>query len=297
MKTTVDSFLDFLRVERGVSSHTISAYRNDLYQLANYLSKPGLPSGWEEIGSHELGAYLMMLQERSYAPTTLARKVATLKSFFGFLSEEGSIAQNPTTGILSPRVGQSLPTALSVEEVVALLTRTERETKPEGKRDWAMFQILYATGIRVSELVGLDVGDVDLQEGLMRCQGKGGKERLVPLHQQAVKALAEYLDEYRPRLCVTLKQLALFLNQRGQRLTRQGFWLILKRHAQAAGIKTSITPHTLRHTFATHLLRGGAPLRYVQEMLGHSSISTTQVYTHLASDYVREEYEGAHPRA
>ena len=297
MKATVDSFLDFLRVERGVSGHTVSAYRNDLYQLVDHLGSPDSPTAWQQVDSHKLGAYVIALQSRSYAPATLARKVAALKSFFGFLRKEGTVDRDPTEGIASPRVGVSLPKALSVEEVTSLLAHAQRETTAEGKRDWAMLQVLYATGLRVSELVGLDVGDADLKEGLIRCRGKGGKERLVPLHQQAVSSLEEYLQEHRPQLRPKPQQAALFVSRRGERLTRQGLWLILKGYAQKAGVQTPITPHTLRHTFATHLLRGGAPLRYVQEMLGHASIATTQVYTHLASDYVREEYEGAHPRA
>ena len=297
MKALVDSFLDFLRVERGASVHTIAAYRNDLYQLVGHLTGPGSPSTWQAMTTQELGAYVRALQDRSYSPRTLARKVAAFKSFFGFLKEEGQVARDPSEGIVSPRVGRSLPKALSLDDVLLLLAQAGKAPGPQGKRDWAMLQALYATGMRVSELVGLNVEDVDLKERLVRCRGKGGKERLIPLHLQAVEALAEYVRDYRPRLHPGARQWALFLNRRGQRLTRQGFWLILKQHAQAAGVQASITPHTLRHTFATHLLRGGAPLRYVQEMLGHASIATTQVYTHLANDYIREEYEGAHPRA
>ena len=297
MKGVVDSFLDFLRVERGCSSHTISAYRNDLYQFADHLDSSKLQLAWQGIGSRELGEYLLGLQSRSYAPTTLARKLAAIKSLFNFLKEEGTVDQDPTEGIASPRVGRTLPKALSVEDVVCLIAQAQQSPTPGGKRDWAMLETLYATGIRVSELVGLGLRDVDLKEGLLRCLGKGDKERLVPLHQRAVGVLGEYVQEHRPRLNPKPGQTALFLNYQGQRLTRQGFWLILKAHARAAGIAASITPHTLRHSFATHMLRGGAPLRYVQEMLGHASISTTQVYTHLASDYIREEYEEAHPRA
>jgi integrase/recombinase XerD len=297
VKALVDSFLDFLRVERGASVHTIAAYRNDLYQLVGHLTRSGSPSTWQAMTTQELGAYVRALQGRSYSPRTLARKVAAFKSFFGFLKEEGRVARDPSEGIISPRVGRSLPKALSLDDVLLLLAQTGKAPGPQGKRDWAMLQAIYATGMRVSELVGLNVEDVDLKERLVRCRGKGGKERLIPLHLQAVEALVEYVRDYRPRLHPGARQWALFLNRRGQRLTRQGFWLILKQYARHAGIQASITPHTLRHTFATHLLRGGAPLRYVQEMLGHASIATTQVYTHLANDYIREEYEGAHPRA
>ncbi len=294
---TVNSFLDFLRVERGASKHTVDAYRNDLRQLVAHLERSGPDASWQAVGARELGGFVTDLQGRSYAPATVARKVAAFKSFFGFLQEEGTIERDPTEAMASPRAGKSLPKALSVEEVLRLLAQAQGTTTPEGRRDWAMLQMLYATGMRVSELVGLNVEDVNLTERLVRCRGKGGKERLIPLHQQASDALADYVRQHRPRLQPVPREAALFLNHQGHRLTRQGFWLLLKGYAREAGLQTAITPHTLRHTFATHLLRGGAPLRYVQEMLGHASIATTQVYTHLAADYVREEYEGAHPRA
>ncbi|MEE9324532.1 MAG: tyrosine-type recombinase/integrase, partial [Dehalococcoidia bacterium] len=190
-----------------------------------------------------------------------------------------------------------LPKPLSIAEVEELLAQPGKRSTPEAKRDKAMLELLYAAGTRVTELVSLDIGDVNLTEGKIRCTGKGAKERLVPIHSQAVEAVEEYLLRGRPSLVRDEKESALFLNRRGERLTRQGFWLILKGYAKQANIKTHISPHTLRHSFATHLLRGGAPLRHVQVLLGHSNISTTQIYTHLTSEHVREEYDKAHPRA
>lgn len=297
MKVMVDSFLDYLRVEREASDHTIAAYRGDLQQYLDYLGDSNWPMSWDQIDAADLGAYFISLQSRAYAPATLARKIAAMKSFFGFLQDEGIVEEDPLGQISPPRLGTSLPNALSIEDVTSLLTCAERERTAEGRRDWAMLQVVYASGLRVSELVGLNLSDADLQHGLIRCIGKGGKERLVPLHDQAVTALKDYIENHRHDIRPSQDERAMFLGRRGQRLTRQGFWFILKGYAKKAGLTVPITPHTLRHTFATHLLRGGAPLRYVQDMLGHASISTTQLYTHLASDYVREEYEGSHPRA
>jgi integrase/recombinase XerD len=297
MKVVVDSFLDYLRVERGASDHTIAAYRADLQQYLDYLHHSNGLISWAQVDAANLGAYFISLQDRLYASATLARKIAAMKSFFAFLQDEGIVQGDPLAQISPPRIGMTLPNALSVEDVTLLLMCAQGEQTVEGRRDWAILQVLYGAGLRVSELVGLNIRDADLEQGLIRCVGKGGKERLVPLHDQAVASLKEYIDQYRREMRPSLSDPALFLGRRGHRLTRQGVWFILRGYAKKAGLTVPITPHTLRHTFATHLLRGGAPLRYVQDMLGHASISTTQLYTHLASDYVREEYEGAHPRA
>ncbi len=197
----------------------------------------------------------------------------------------------------SPRIGRSLPKSLTLEEVDRLLEEVSKGHGQETLRDKAMLELLYATGMRVSELVSLNLGDVNLREGYVRCLGKGSKERLIPIHESAIEAVKEYVESGRPALPYSKKEEGLFLNRRRERLTRQGFWLILKGYATQAGISTKITPHTIRHSFATHLLRGGAPLRHVQELLGHASITTTQIYTHLASEHMREEYNKAHPRA
>ena len=251
---------------------------------------------WRSVGAQDVTAYVLHLRGKEYSDTTLARKVASTRSFFGFLFHEGVIDEDPTDKMSAPKVGRSLPKALSVEEVDALLDGPA-DPSPEAMRDRAMLEVLYASGIRVSELVSLDTDDVDLEQGYVRCFGKGSKERLVPIHRGAAEALGAYAEHGRPQLYSKRSERALFLNRRGARLTRQGFWTILKGAAARAGITTSITPHTLRHSFATHLLRGGAPLRHVQELLGHSSITTTQVYTHLTSEHVRAEYQKSHPRA
>ena len=300
MRSTIDSFLIFMTVERGVSPNTLVAYRNDLNQLVTYLETFHADSAdkqWDNVDDKVLTAYLLRLHEQGYSDTTRARKIASAKSLFSFLLEERIITKDPTENLSSPRVGRTLPEALSVEEVKQLLASVSHSDAPEDKRDQAMMELLYASGLRVTELVSLNVEDIDLVEGSVRCLGKGAKERVIPIHQNAVEVVKGYLKSGRPLIVNRRSGSALFLNRRGERLTRQGFWLILKGHAGKAGIDTKITPHTLRHSFATHLLRGGAPLRHVQELLGHASITTTQVYTHLTSEHVRTEYDKAHPRA
>ena len=299
MRKPVDEFLAFLSVEKGASDNTIAAYRNDLQQLADFIgARPG-SDGWRDLDRSAIQDFILDLKQRGYTETSVARKVAAVRSFFAFLTAEGTIAANPTEGLTSPRVGKTLPKAISPNEIDELLEQPARRSTPEAKRDRAMLELLYATGVRVTELVSLDVGNLNLdpRKPYVRCMGKGAKERTVPIHDQAVESLVEYLEEGRPLLVRNRNEQALFVNRRGERLTRQGFWLILKGYARAANLSMDITPHTLRHSFATHMLRGGMPLRNVQEMLGHANISTTQVYTHLTSDHVREVYERAHPRA
>lgn len=310
MRNVIDEFLNHLTVERGLSANTLFAYRNDLYQFVDFL-ETGLGrrkrvSSWQDVNRDMVAKYGLDLRDRTLKDSTIARKIAAIKSFFAFLVEEGSIETAPTENMASPKVGRALPKALSVEEINRLLSVTREKKDPDGRpipvtpdslRDSAMFDLLYASGLRVTELVSLNVGDVDVSNNQVRCLGKGSKERIVPIHHEAAKSLKEYMERARPRLRKRFAEQALFLNRRGDRLTRQGFWLILKGYAREADIKTTITPHVLRHSFATHMLRGGAPLRHVQEMLGHANISTTQVYTHLASDQVRDQYDKAHPRA
>jgi integrase/recombinase XerD len=290
-----------MTVERGVSPNTQVAYKNDLYQLADYLEKNHSNDindvSWEQVDEKVISAYIVRLHDLGYSDTTRARKIASAKSLFGFLMDENIIKIDPTENLSSPLVGRSLPEALAVEEINRLLSSVSHGETPESKRDQAMLELIYASGMRVSELVSLDTDDVNLEEGYVRCLGKGAKERVIPIHQKAIDALTVYLEQSRPIIATRRSGRAAFLNRRGERLTRQGFWLILKGHAKRAGINGKITPHTLRHSFATHLLQGGAPLRHVQELLGHASITTTQVYTHLTSDHVRAEYDKAHPRA
>lgn len=303
MDEGIANFLSALSVEKGSSNNTLDAYRNDLSQFAAFVRKQtakseGTQLGWEVVDRSLLLNYLVNLRERSYAPATMARKVAAVKSFFNFLVAEGMLEKSPAAGIAGPKVGKSLPKAISVAEVERLLEQPDKRSTPEGKRDKAMLELLYATGMRVTELVSLNVRDVNLRAGFVRCFGKGSKERIIPIHSKAIRAVKGYLDDVRARLLGATGETALFLNRRGQRLTRQGFWLILKGYAKKAGIETEITPHVLRHSIATHLLHSGKMnLRELQELLGHANISTTQVYTHLTTERMRRVYDSAHPRA
>lgn len=302
MQAQVQQFLEFLTAEKGFSPNTRDAYQNDLGQLTEYLGgKLGPGAGadaWAKVSRDHLSQYVSSMRARDYAATTVARKIAAVKSFYAFLVDEGKVTQDPTEEIATPKVGRPLPKYLSNEDMERLLAQPRRKGRnPENLRDEALLQLVYATGMRVTELISLSVGDVNLESKMVRCMGKGAKERMIPMHDHAAEVVRGYLRAARPHLARGMTEKGMFLNRRGQRLTRQGFWLILKNHARDAGIAARITPHILRHSFATHMLRGGAPLRNVQELLGHANISTTQVYTHLTSDHVREEYAKAHPRA
>ncbi len=256
-----------------------------------------MPS-WDGFDRQEMLSYMLYLKEKQYASTTLARKIAAAKSFFKFLTEEHKVQQNPTENIASLKVGRALPKPISVAQARRLLDEPTKQNTPESKRDKAMLELLYASGMRVSELVSLNLGDVDTSGGFVRCFGKGHKERMIPIYPRAAQSVAEYITEARPKIVQNKsEEKALFLNVRGERLTRQGLWQILKGYAKAANIEAEVTPHTLRHSFATHMLNGGADLRMVQELLGHANISTTQVYTHLTSEHVRRTYDKSHPRA
>ncbi len=301
MREAINSFLNYLAVEKGLSENTIFAYHNDLYQLASFVeeeaAKRDSTPSWASFGRQEMLSYMLNLKERNYAATTAARKVAAAKSFFGFMVAEGNLKDNPTQNVTSPKVGKSLPKPISISQVRRLLEQPTKLSTPEAKRDKAMLELLYASGMRVSELVFLNLGDIDTEGGYVRCFGKGHKERLIPIYKQAALAVEEYVTETRPHLAYSDAELALFLNRRGGRLTRQGLWQILKGYAKSAELDKEITPHTLRHSFATHMLSGGADLRSVQELLGHANISTTQVYTHLTTEHIRRTYEKSHPRA
>jgi integrase/recombinase XerD len=299
MRKALEDFLSFLSVAKGASANTVAAYRNDLQQLADFIGARPDSDGWKSVDRPLIQDFILDMKQRGYSESSVARKVAALRSFYGFLSAEGLVNANPTEGLTSPRIGKTLPKAISPNEVDELLEQPARRSTPEARRDRAMLELLYATGMRVTELVSLDMANLNLdpRAPYVRCMGKGAKERTIPIHDQAVETLVDYLQEGRPLIVRNKDEQALFVNRRGDRLTRQGFWLILKGYAKAANLSSAITPHTLRHSFATHMLRGGMPLRNVQEMLGHANISTTQVYTHLTSEHVREVYERAHPRA
>ncbi len=312
MDRTISSFLQHLIVEKGFSRNTSDAYRNDLGQFWDFLQDGSHSNGngngdgssngnnfWASVDLNLLNKYVEDLRVRKgYRDTTTARKIASIKSFFGFLSENNLITEDPTESLGSPRVGRTLPKFLPEEEVTKLLDTAYKSGTNEGQRDAVIMELLYATGLRVGELVSLNMQDVDLSESYIRCMGKGSKERIVHLYPKALEELRRYLKSARLALLGHKRaEPSLFVNHRGERLTRQWVWTILKTYAQKAGIEQNITPHTLRHSFATHLLQNGASLRHVQELLGHSSISTTQVYTHLTNGYVQKEYAKSHPRA
>ena len=300
MDSRVAEFLTFLTVEKNASENTISAYRSDLAQFEKSISGQTVEAGcsWEAVTDETLLTFVEELRGRRYKAATVARKVAAVKSFFSFMAAEGILAGDPTEDLRSPQVGKALPRTLTAEEVDELLEQPARRSTPVAQRDKAMLEMAYGTGMRVTELVSLDVGHVALESDpvTVRGIGKGDQERALPLHQRAVDELRQYIFHVRPKMVRNRNEAALFVNRRGGRLTRQGFWLILKNYARDAGLE-GITPHTLRHTYATHMLSGGMPLRNVQEALGHASISTTQIYTHLTDQQKREQYNQAHPRA
>ena len=298
MRDSVNSFLNFLVVEKGYSENTINAYRNDLMTLADFAEKEASSPSWAQFNRQNMLSFLLYIKERGYVPTTIARKIAAGRSFFNFLLAEGIIKSNPTENISSPSVGKALPKPIPINQVRLLLEQPAKLFTSEAKRDRAMLELLYASGMRISELVALNMGDVNLEgDYFVRCFGKGRKERIIPLYEQVIMTIKEYLEKDRPKLLHGKKDNALFLNARGERLTRQGFWQKLKEYAKTAGLDNKISPHTLRHSFATHMLSGGADLRSVQELLGHANISTTQVYTHLTTEHVRRTYDKSHPRA
>ena len=298
MFTEIDTFVNHLAVERGLSANTLAAYRNDLSALAKFQCPKNKPAiSWGSVKERDIRNFLDDLDKRGYSLATKSRKIASAKSFFNFLKSEGIIHNNLMDEVRQPRSGQVLPKALSIEEVDLLLNFKSEKQSNEDLRDGVMVELMYAAGLRVSELVGLNVRDVDLDVGSVRTIGKGYKERIIPLYETAVESISEYVTIIRPIHSQSQKQEALFLNRRGSRLTRQAVWLRLRKLAITVGISDKITPHMLRHSFATHLLHGGASLRHVQELLGHSNIATTQIYTHLTDKHIRNEYAKAHPRA
>lgn len=298
MEHELSDFLHYLTVERNLAHNTIISYERDLKKYAHYLRQVEQLGAWGEVERLHILHFLKFLSEQGQSARTIARHLASIRSFHQFLLREKIVSQDPTVHIETPQFERTLPKVLSVEEVEALLSAPQTNT-PFGLRDKAMLELLYATGMRVSELVQLNLADVHLTMGFVRCYGKGRKERIVPIGRMAIEALVRYLEHGRPQLVNPRKRAteALFLNHYGQRLTRQGFWKILKRLAKEAGIEKELTPHTLRHSFATHLLENGADLRAVQELLGHADISTTQMYTHVTQTRLKDVYKQYHPRA
>jgi integrase/recombinase XerD len=292
-------FLAYLELERGLSRNTLQAYRSDLLQFGEHLS--GLRVSPLQAGHGEIAAFLAGLSEGAdgrppVAPSTLSRKVACLRSFYRHLRREGLIDHDPTAELRGPRKPQRLPRVLTRGEVGRLLEQPQG-AGPLAQRDRALLELMYACGLRASEAVGLELADVDLEQGLLRARGKGSKERLVPIGRQALAALRAYCASGRRELLGGASRTHVFLNRRGSPLTRQGLYKIVQGHAASAGLAERMSPHTLRHTFATHLLAGGCDLRSLQEMLGHADLSTTQVYTHLSAERLKDAYFSAHPRA
>ncbi len=292
-------FLAHLELERGLSRNTLHAYQSDLAQFGRYLATHGV-SPLQAVHSDLAGflAELAVGDERRgpASPATLQRKAACLRSFYRHLRREELIVHDPTTDLRSPPKLMRLPKVLSREQVSELLEQP-KGTGPLTLRDKALLELMYACGLRVSEAIALEVGDVDPEEGMLRARGKGSKERIVPVGRSAVGALERYLVRGRPMLVGGRAESSLFVNHRGARLTRQGVYKIIQSYAHSAGLGERMTPHTLRHTFATHLLAGGCDLRSLQEMLGHADLATTQIYTHLSADRLKDAYFGAHPRA
>jgi integrase/recombinase XerD len=291
-------FLAYLEFERGLARNTLQAYRTDLLQFGVFLAERGV--GAADAGAADVSDFLAGLATGNGQPpcsaSTIHRKTACLRSFYRHLRREEIIADDPTGKLSPPRRGRKLPHVLSYSEVKKLL-EAPRGSEPAALRDRALLEVMYASGLRASEVVGLDVTDIDMRRGFVRAHGKGSKERIVPLGKQAAASVLRYLQSGRPELVGTRPEAKLFVNQRGARLTRQGLYKIIQRHARATGLDGKMSPHTLRHTFATHLLSGGCDLRSVQEMLGHADVSTTQLYTHLSNDEIKEVYFRAHPRA
>jgi integrase/recombinase XerD len=288
----LEHYLEYLAAERGLAPNTLAAYRSDLQRLARSMGRRPLERAREE----DLLRALRHMRVAGSSPRSVARWVVAVRGFFSHLLLEGVVRQDPSAHLEAPRTWRALPKTLTPDEVEALLAAPPTTT-PKGSRDAAMLEVLYATGLRVSELVGLRLGDLHLDAGYLRCWGKGNKERVVPLGGEAEARLQGYLAEARPALLRERRTDVLFVNHRGGPLTRQGFWKNLKRYGQLAGITTSLSPHVVRHAFATHLLENGADLRALQILLGHADISTTQIYTHVNRERLKRIYDDFHPRA
>lgn len=295
MDKLLDVYIEYMQVEKGLSKNTLEGYRRDTARLIDYLRDKKIRH-IQDVRKDTLAAYVFYLKKQELSPASIARRISSLKGFFRFLCLEDYIEDDPSLNLESPKLAKKLPRVLSEKEISSLLEKKDI-SKPMELRDKAILELLYASGMRVSELANLNYHQVDLDLAFVRCIGKGNKERIIPLGSAAVQAVREYLKVIRPRLLKKVSEEALFLNHHGQRMTRQGIWKIIKKQALLTGVNRAITPHTMRHSFATHLLANGADLRSVQELLGHSDISTTQIYTHLTKKKLREIYEKTHPRA
>lgn len=291
----LEAFTDYLTLERGLSPRTLDAYRRDLVRLVAFLEMRGV-SRPADVSAGELREYVYHLKDQGLQPTSIRRNVSAIRTWFAFLLAEGMVEADPTDRLELPRAWRKLPGVLSRDEVARILEAPDPSERLFW-RDRALLEFAYASGVRVSELTSLKVRDLDMQEGLAVVFGKGAKERIVPVGRAALQALVVYVREIRPRLAGPKSEGVVFLNARGTPLTRMGVWKILRRHVQRAGVRKRVTPHTFRHSFATHLLEGGADLAAVQEMLGHADIATTQIYTHVEREYLKDVHRRFHPRA
>lgn len=290
----VREYIEYLRVEKGLARNSVISYQRDLEDFLAFVRKHELKL--RALTRDHIRRYMRSLYERSLSARSVARHLVTLRNFFRFLAKEGGIGEDPAAMIEAPRVGMSLPKYLTAAEVESLLAQPDVST-PLGLRDKAMLEVLYATGTRVSELIGLRAEDFEINLGVLRCRGKGSKERLIPVGKSALRALEIYIRAARPVLARKKSNPQLFLNNRGGGISRVGFWMLIRDYGRKANIATPITPHVLRHSFATHLLERGADLRSIQLMLGHSDISTTQIYTHVVKERLKQVYQDHHPRA
>jgi integrase/recombinase XerD len=285
VRDAIEAFAEFVRSSKGFSDNTLAAYRNDLNQFVDYVESTDSAEGCQPLDRAMVVNFMSYLREREYAASTIARRMAAVKSFFHYLQEQGTISDDPTRSLQAPKVGKCVPRSISKEDIEKLLQQP-KGNNAMGMRDRAMLELIYATGMRVSELVSLDVCNVDFENGQVTCRGRGSRQRVIPAANASMAALEAYVRDHRGRdglLRGHEPTNALFLNHHGLRITRQGFWLIIKGYAEKAGIESSITPHVLRHSFATHRLRDGQDLKSVQELLGHASISTTQIYAEAAA--------------
>ena len=289
MEAALNDFLKFLSQEQGYSSNTIAAYKNDLGQFLSFLKERPDLGDWTEVNEATIRDYVQALRQRNYASSTVARKVAALKSFFHYLRDRHFIQQDPTVNVDSPKVKKRLPKSLNAEQIERLLSSPTLDGSAKSLRDKALLTILYATGMRVTEVVTLSVQDADLGNGEIICKVQDNRERRLALTDEALEALKQYLERGRSQLVQNASETALFLNHRGERLTRQGLWLIIKVYAEKANLPADVTPHTLRHSFAAHKIAQGADLRQVQHMLGHANISTTHIYTQVADSIEESE--------
>ena len=294
MADYVEGYRTYLNEERHASANTLSSYLRDIRQFAQYLSMTEA-GDLSQVQQGQIQAYVNWMTARGKSASTVTRSLAALKSFYHYLMEEGVVVRTPVQNVSAAKAERHLPQILTSQEVELFLEQPQC-TDMKGYRDHAMLELLYATGIRVSELIALNSSDLNLSAGFIRCVGKK-KERMIPLYPAAVKALREYVEVIRPNMIASPEEEALFVNMNGERMSRQGFWKIIKYYQEKAHIEKDITPHTLRHSFAAHLLENGADLRAIQEMLGHTDISSTQIYTHLINRKLKDVYNKAHPRA